>query len=539
MFYIKNHLSAQLLIAGLATTLMLTGCGDDSSSTSSTSTPQTPTTPGINTSSLLGTVVDQSSLIPIANATITVAGQTYKTDANGQFRLNNLQSGQSVNININAQDYPQRNFTTSVSGTSLLEVEYQLSNDATIASITQSASAPVNLTIEELGAQVRIPANALQRTDGQPIVGNITVTMDVVTPSVDPEEMPGGYGIVGGGFMESWGALIITATDSANNELVLADSELASLVIPVSTRSLTPLKDQMPLFFYNAVQEGWVETGSANLQTLSNGVEAYVANVAAIGPWNVDMTIDTVNVIGCVADTDGVRISNAIVKGDGINYSAITTTFTDSNGNFSLPVRRDSQMLVVSQNGNRTSNAKSILTNGNNYRITDGCLTVSTANDSLSIRLTWGEEPYDVDSHLLTPSGDHIYFANEGSLSAAPFTNLDVDDTDSFGPEFITVRNLMVGRYRYGVENYSETKNPGLKDSPISIFLTGPTIRSRTLTPTVNDNNTDSIFWHSFDLVVDEKCNITYESVNRWLNVQETLNTFEVAASNPQYCVAP
>ena len=124
-------------------------------------------------------------------------------------------------------------------------------------------------------------------------------------------------------------------------------------------------------------------------------------------------------------------------------------------------------------------------------------------------------------------------------MSAAPFANLDVDDTDSFGPEFITVRKLMIGRYRYGLDNFSETKNPGLKNSPVIVFLAGPTIRSRTLTPTVNDDNLNSIFWHSFDLVVDESCNITYESVDRWLTDEEAVNTFEVVASTPRYCVAP
>ncbi|MDN3397900.1 carboxypeptidase regulatory-like domain-containing protein [Psychrobacter sp. APC 3426] len=526
--------SKQLLTASLIATLMLAGCNNDSDNTVIT-----PSNPSITVGSILGTVVDQASLVPIANATVSVAGQTYQTDANGQFELNNLQTGQSVNITITAEGYPARNFSTSISGNTPLEVEYQLTNDATVVSTTQLASEAVNLSIDELGAQVIIPPNALQRADGQPIVGNVTVEMDVVTPSIDPEEMPGGYGIVGGGFMESWGALIITATDSDNNELVLNDNNVASLAIPVSTRSLEPLQQQMPLFFYDAVQAGWVQTGSANLQTLDNNIQVYTAEVEQIGPWNVDVAMETVDVVGCVADTDGTRINNAVVKGDGINYSAITTAITDSNGNFNLPVRRDSQMLVVAQNGSRTSNAKSIRTLNTNYVINDGCLTVSTANDSLSIRLTWGEQPEDVDSHLLTPSGDHIYFGNEGRLGIAPFANLDVDDTDSFGPEFITVRNLMVGRYRYGVENYSETKNPGLKNSPITVFLTGPTIRSRTLTPSLNDNNNASIFWHSFDLVVDSRCNITYESVDRWLTTQESLDTFEVSPSTPTYCVTP
>lgn len=539
---IKKNLNRpyHLLTIGLSATLLLVGCNSDSTNTSTVITnPNNPTNPSENIGSISGTVVDQISLQPIANAVVTVAGQQYTSNADGKFQLTNLIIGEPITLTITAEDYPERSFTTSITNSTPLEVEYQLNNDSTIASVTQSVTQDIDIVIEDMGARVSIPANALQRADGQPIVGDITVSMDVITPSVDPEEMPGGYGIVGGGFMESWGALTITAQDSSNQDLVLTQGNLASLTIPVSTRNLQPLRAQMPLFFYNAVQQGWVQTGTADLQTLANGIQAYVSSVDTIGSWNVDERMQTVDVIGCVADTDGVRVSNALVKGDGINYSAITTAMTNNNGDFMLPVRRDSKMLVVAQNGSRTSNAKSIVTTNANYRITDGCLTVSTENDNLSIRLTWGEQPDDVDSHLLTPSGDHIYYSNEGSLSSAPFANLDVDDTDSFGPEFITVRNLMVGRYRYAVDNYSETKNPGLKESPVNVFLSGPTIRSRTLTPTINDNNISSIFWHSFDLVVDESCNITYESVDRWLTDAEAISRFEVTASTPQYCIAP
>ncbi len=537
----KTVKPSQLLIVSMVAALMLMGCNDESKTTSvPIPGPNNPTDPNQQLGSIAGTVVDQASLAPIANATIKVAGREYKSDAAGKFTITGLTVGQSVTITITAADYPERTFTTSVSSTAPMQVEYQLNNDDTIASVVQPATQAVDLTIERLGARVSIPANALQRVDGQPIVGNITVSMDVVTPSVDPEEMPGGYGIVGGGFMESWGALIITATDSTGKPLELTASNMASLVIPVSTRSLEPLKAQMPLFFYDAVLGGWVQTGTADLQTLANGIEAYVGSVARIGSWNVDVAMETVNVIGCVADTDGARVSNALVKSDGINYSSMTTAIANSNGDFSLPVRRNSQLYVYAQNGSRTSNAKPITTLAGEYRITDGCLTISTENDNLSIRLTWGERPYDADSHLLTPSGDHIYYSSQGSLSSAPFANLDVDDTNSFGPEFVTVRNLMIGRYRYGVHNYSKTKNPGLKDSPVSVFLAGPTIRSRTLTPTINDNSNASNFWHSFDLVVDANCNITYESVDRWLTAQEEDTTFrDTTESTPRYCVAP
>lgn len=83
---------------------------------------------------------------------------------------------------------------------------------------------------------------------------------------------------------------------------------------------------------------------------------------------------------------------------------------------------------------------------------------------SLRIILSWGEIPYDLDSHLTGPRADatrfHVYFSHQtdGDIS------LDVDDTSSYGPETITIPNLYDGMYRYSIHNYSnQTVNGGLQ----------------------------------------------------------------------------
>ena len=75
------------------------------------------------------------------------------------------------------------------------------------------------------------------------------------------------------------------------------------------------------------------------------------------------------------------------------------------------------------------------------------------------IILTWGSNPFDIDSHLLTPEIDslnfHISYSNRGNSESAPFAVLDLDDLDGFGPETITIRKLESGIYKYYVHQYS------------------------------------------------------------------------------------
>ncbi|WP_435302579.1 tetratricopeptide repeat protein [Pectobacterium versatile] len=74
--------------------------------------------------------------------------------------------------------------------------------------------------------------------------------------------------------------------------------------------------------------------------------------------------------------------------------------------------------------------------------------------DGMRIVLTWGEKPDDLDSHLIYP-GNHVYFSHKNGRDA----NLDVDDTDSFGPETITIDKKRLGEsYIYAVHDYSNSE---------------------------------------------------------------------------------
>lgn len=64
-----------------------------------------------------------------------------------------------------------------------------------------------------------------------------------------------------------------------------------------------------------------------------------------------------------------------------------------------------------------------------------------------------------------------VYFDAQGSLTATPWANLDVEDTTSFGSEVVTVRKLMVGTYRYYINSYSGKFGPGVTESPTRVEL--------------------------------------------------------------------
>jgi hypothetical protein len=82
------------------------------------------------------------------------------------------------------------------------------------------------------------------------------------------------------------------------------------------------------------------------------------------------------------------------------------------------------------------------------------------SSDELKIVLTWGQSPFDLDSHLWTPpiegSSYHVYYHNKcQTLSNPPYVMLDLDDTSSYGPETVWFERIYPGTYTYAVNQYS------------------------------------------------------------------------------------
>lgn len=87
------------------------------------------------------------------------------------------------------------------------------------------------------------------------------------------------------------------------------------------------------------------------------------------------------------------------------------------------------------------------------------CPPTGSNEQTIRIVLSWGQEPADLDAHLTGPNADasrfHIYFSARESATA----KLDRDNTNSFGPETITITQINSGVYRYSVHDYTNRES--------------------------------------------------------------------------------
>lgn len=90
----------------------------------------------------------------------------------------------------------------------------------------------------------------------------------------------------------------------------------------------------------------------------------------------------------------------------------------------------------------------------------DGTITPVLPAGQTRIVLSWGQSPRDLDAHLTGPKDDgtrfNVYYNNR---RCGDYVDLDIDDTSSYGPETITIRNQIAGIYRFSVHDYSNSSS--------------------------------------------------------------------------------
>ena len=157
------------------------------------------------------------------------------------------------------------------------------------------------------------------------------------------------------------------------------------------------------------------------------------------------------------------------------NFSATPTAgIAPLNVQFTDLSSENSHTVTASHEGYVDySNSQVVIPDGGSLELAIS-LSPELATGQMRFVLTWGELPYDLDSHLKTPDIEgasyHIYFSSQGSASSPPYAELDIDDTDSYGPETTTIYDLFTGEYHYYIYNYSEDPEITTSGAVVQIF---------------------------------------------------------------------
>ena len=419
-------------------------------------------------------------------------------------------------------------------------------NATSLASLTT----PQTLAVPSSPAQVVLPANGLVTASGGapafPVVGNLTP----IDPSSSPALMPGDYTTSAGTNIESFGALAVTFVDATGASLNLAAAKTATLRIPVAAaqQGATP-PATMPAFYYNEATGRWVQEGTLTLGGTAPNLY-YEGTVSHFSYWNADQVYNTTCITGrVVSGTPPVPKAGAVVEAQGRDYIGTSTATTAADGTFTIQVRANSNIILTASTASELSQSEPLATGAVGTTCTalgtDLQLGALMDGSSVKIRLTWGLDPRDLDSHLVGPSvlvpgtTFHVYFSDKGSLTAAPFASLDVDDTSSFGPEVITINRMIPGTYSYSVHHYSGSGTILSSAARVELTVNGSMTVFVPPQPPAGNTLPSGTRWNVFNLVVDAAGNVVVTPVNTYADgmvsgsaPQPTETDLRVKASN-------
>lgn len=454
-------------------------------------------------------------------------------DSEGQFELELASFEGRIVVNADIDGFGEQ--STIVTNTSIAA-----SREARLLMQTQNLSSTFlaedggNLSIGS-DVLVSIPANVLVDENGTLYTGEVAAELTVVDPTVDVALMPGDYlSRDGSGLiqpMQSYGAISVTFTGAAGENLDLASGQSAAVNIPVATAELSRLLPAtVPLFSYDRVDGYWVQEETGVLQTLGSGMRVYSGSVSHFTTWNADVLYSPVSINGCVVNPAGAPLANVRVDATGQDYLGSSRAVTDSQGQFSIPVRASSNVLLSAGDGLQSQTLE-VASEAGDSSVAE-CLVASAG--SSTITLSWGEQPSDLDTHLFGISPDdssldfHIDYTQRSVTRNNIVLELDVDDTSGFGPEITTIPDFpFAGTYRYGVHLFSGSSN--IQDSParVELNLAGDV---EVFTP---PSGAPTECWAVFDIDVD----ITGFALLRVLNTWEaesycTSGTFDAPVTS-------
>ncbi len=382
---------------------------------------------------------------------------------------------------------------------------------------------PINLNnnnIIEINDQaiIEIDGTSLDSEQLNPESDELLLDVTILDPSANPEVLPGNYQSKNNANeiinIESFGAINLKLR-TKNQQNIAQDSISAQIHIPLAkaiSGELAP--NQLPLYYFSKSKGYWIKDGEAEL-LYENGHYIYTAEVKHLGTWTVASPYQNTSISGCVTG-DAKKIN---IRVQGRNYISSSQVTASNENTFSLPVKVNSSILISAINENKNKTNTYVFDVGNEPFALDSCLFLSDLNTS--VKLTWAENPVDLDAHLdiqyNDTSQDHIYYDEPEKTYATSNISLDVDDRDAFGPEIITLNSFpKPGVYRYFIHHFEGSSNIQASSARVELNFQG-----KLFVFTPPQTQVASRSWLVFEIIVTDLGRIELKAINSFVEFNE------------------
>ncbi len=438
-----------LLLLGVVV-LVLGGCGDDDG-------PAAPADDPDQFGVLSGVVTDVAG-DPVAGAVVTADGATAVTSETGYFVTRRAPLG-DVAVRIDAAGHApnyRRVFLATGRTVHLTDIALRAFSTGVIDADTGG-----EVTAGDGAATLAVPAGALVTLDGLPYTGEATVELAAIMPG-DPrfhDLFPGDFtGLRLDGRdqpLVCWGVATINLTGSGGQVLDLAAEANATLTttIPASQDDPPP---SLPAWWFDGEQAEWREGPVATREG-----DTFTVAIPTTATWNLGAPVENICALaGVVHDGTDRPVAGVRVVARSLDRAFRSEVATGPGGAFEVRALTSGPTEVWAISGTLAGERRRI-------EVADQCPQALAAPLVLPVpeftaTLTWGDEPADLDAHLLvpavwTPDADyaHVHADSPGGHDDWPYAALDRDAIAGHGPEVVTGSRILEGRYQLWIHDAS------------------------------------------------------------------------------------
>jgi hypothetical protein len=243
---------------------------------------------GPNSLLFAGTVIDDTTNAPVANATVTLTGGSspVTTDANGLFQISVPDAPRFV-LNVNKTAYALTSWILYGRATNLRIPLHQA--EAAPLNASTGGTTTFSKNRQGLTLSATFPANVLVDQNNNPYTGTATIEGFQYDIS-QPNPIPGDQGAIYSGKtvrLSTFGAFHITPRDTMGNPLQMASGGSVSVTMAVDplVQSLAPAT--IPLWIYDQPSGMWQLHGTMTLSGTS-----YTGNITHFSEYNADTILN-------------------------------------------------------------------------------------------------------------------------------------------------------------------------------------------------------------------------------------------------------
>lgn len=267
----------------------------------------------------------------------------------------------------------------------------------------------------------------------------------------------------------------------------------------ISSGKVTPIKGE---------ERTYVELNTGNvvarIETDENG------NIVADNAWNEILLPEANKHREQKGDFSGVVIS--AVTGEGVPDAVLdfkaredslnsASTKTKSDGSFSIRLEVDVYEVTISAEDFMEETFEVEIEKDKNYSGEQFVISPDLGSGTARIVLEWGTEPKDLDSYLFGETDEgvdvNVRFSNKICKDGEhQIAELDVDETNGYGPETITIYDLN-GVYRYTVADFRRTQTMKEYGATVKVYLPN---QSQPTVITIDPNEDVKDIWNVLEL---------------------------------------